>query len=72
MRVAVIGLVFIKNNVMNLNNTKFVYSKNSYHVKKSGDASWIDENCTQNRKIDLFYSNVYLYQDLKIADYLLM
>lgn len=34
MRVAVIGLVFIKNNVMNLNNTKFVYSKNSYHVKK--------------------------------------
>ncbi len=53
MRIAVIGLVFIKNNVMNLNNTKFVYSKNSYHVKKRGDTSWIDENCTQNRKIDL-------------------
>lgn len=58
MRVAVIGLVFIKNNVMNLNNTKFVYSKNSYHVKKSGDASWVDENFIQNRKIDLFYSDV--------------
>ena len=30
--------IFVKNNVMNLNNTKFVYSENNCHVKKRGDA----------------------------------